>query len=216
MSTRSCHRAFALLALAGSLSAPTAAQAPPASLQPPVAAASKPSDPKLSDRKLADNVTCIYDAMSIQQRGNAEALLLEVVTNGGDPFAYRASDPELLAVFNEAHEACLERFSWSMGRTEASQSYALLTILLNALRPLFEADGIKLREIDAYFEANKASLVTAPPSAAKEAALTKHLTAKGWSFENGQIRSGTRLYFFMIIGSEAARRQFAKNSSYGK
>jgi hypothetical protein len=172
--------------------------------------------PPAATPKLTNSVTCVYDAMSIEQREIAQVMLLESVTGGGNPFKDLQEDGELKALFGEAVDACIKLYAWSAGRTEASQGHALIVMVLQSAQPLFEADGVKMVDIDGYFETNKASLMASAPSKTKEAALFKHLAAKGWSFETEQVKASAGFYFFLLQARESARRWFAQSSSYRK
>lgn len=164
---------------------------------------------------LKDSVTCIYDAMTPEQREIVQTLLLQNMESGGSPMGDNPSGKEIEASAKDAMDACVDKYAWSSGKSESAASFAMLSLLSEALGPLLEADGVVLDDIDGYIAVNKSTFrLNRAPSKAMSAGLFADLAKKGWNLGNERTKQGAELYFRLQLGREAARRMFAQNVTY--
>jgi hypothetical protein len=167
--------------------------------------------------QLQDKVTCIYDAMTPEQREIVQTLLLQNMETDSDPFGDGPNAKEIKASLEDAMNSCVDQYAWSSGKTNGAMGYALFTLMVEALGPLLEADGVVLADIDAYITAKKSGFrLPGPPSKAMIAELFSHLAGKGWKLDNEKIKENAELYFSLQLGREAMRRLFAQNVTYRK
>ena len=164
---------------------------------------------------LRDSVTCIYDAMTAEQRDAVQAILLQNMENGGNPLGDKTTTKQIEATIKDATDACVDQYAWSSGKTFGASGYAMLTLLSEALGPSFEADGVIRADIDGYIALRKAGLnLNRGLTKAMSAELFAYLTTKGWKLDSPQTKQAAEMYFRLQLGREAARRQFAQNVTY--
>lgn len=159
--------------------------------------------------RLPDAVTCVYEALTPEQRESAQVMMLEGESAGGDPLAGRMNSEELRTLLEEGQNACVDAYPWPAGKTDNSTAYATVTLLMEGLHPIFEANGFAWADVDAYVTANRARLRTSErPTAPMLEALAAHLTAQGWTFDADK-REAMEMYFSMHLFREQLRKDFA-------
>lgn len=168
--------ALALAVAPGALQAQSAA---------PVAAASLPGN----------NARCVYDYMSEEDREMALLLFASEAIGGG---RFRKSSKNVQIVdrlIEEAHEKCLDRFAWSIGRSEAAKNYALTAILGEGLRQVLIVEDFPVAKIDAYFAANRMALSRKNEiEGADKNRLTSWLIEQGWDADKADALNMAALY----------------------
>jgi hypothetical protein len=98
---------------------------------------------------------CVYDYMSDEDREMA-LLLFASEAIGGGKFRKSSKNVQIVdRLIEEAHDKCLNRFAWSIGRSEAAKNYALTAILGEGLRQVLAVDGYPVTKVDTYFTANR-------------------------------------------------------------
>lgn len=142
-----------------------------------------------------NNARCIYDYLSEEDREMALLLFASEAISGGK---FRKSSKNVQIVdrlIEEAHEKCLDRFAWSVGRSESAKGYALTAILGEGLRQVLLVDGLPVAKVDAYFANNRAVLSrkTEIEGADKER-LTSWLIAQGWDADRADTLNMAALY----------------------
>lgn len=152
---------------------------------PPVTAAPLPGN----------NARCVYDYMSEEDREMALLLFASEAIGGG---RFRKSSKNVQIVdrlIDEAHEKCLDRFAWSIGRSEAAKNYALTAILGEGLRQLLIVEDFPVAKIDAYFAANRMALSRKNEiEGADKDRLTSWLIEQGWDADKADSLKMAALY----------------------
>ncbi len=152
---------------------------------PPVTAAPLPGN----------NARCVYDYMSEEDREMALLLFASEAIGGG---RFRKSSKNVQIVdrlIEEAHEKCLDRFAWSIGRSEAAKNYALTAILGEGLRQLLIVEDFPVAKIDAYFAANRVALSRKNEiEGADKDRLTSWLIEQGWDADKADSLKMAALY----------------------
>lgn len=160
--------------------------------------------------RLPDSVTCVYDALAPEQRETIQVMMLEAESSGGDPIAQGMNSEEFDALLEDGRNACIDAFPWPAGKTDNATAYALLSLMMDGLHPIFEANSFAWADVDAYVAANRTRLRTnQPPSKAMFDALAAHLTAQGWTFDDDR-RQAMEMYFSMGLLREQLRKDFAE------
>jgi hypothetical protein len=187
----------------------------PASAQSANQAAAQPPAPQLTN-----SVTCIYDAMSAEQREMVQALTFQLDTGGGDqgggdPIAAAEGSAEVRALLTDASNACIDLYPWTSGKENNAVAYAIFTIVFDFIHPAMSEEGFDYADIDAYVETNRARLrASAPPSPAMLTAINTHLTGLGWNLAEAEQRDQVKDYFTMMLLREYMRQGFASGIFY--
>lgn len=138
---------------------------------------------------------CVYDYLSEEDREMAMLLFASEAIGGG---RFRKSSKNVQIVdrlIEEAHEKCLDRFAWSVGRSESAKGYALTAILGEGLRQVLVVEGHTVDKIDAYFAANRLSLLRKTEiEGADKDRLTSWLIEQGWDAEKTAALNMAALY----------------------
>jgi hypothetical protein len=186
----------AVLAL---LAAPAGLQAQAAK---PVAAAAAPLP--------GNNARCVYDYMSAEDREMA-LLLFASEAIGGGRFAKSSKNVQIVdRLIEEAHDKCLDRFAWSVGRSDSAKSYALTAILGEGLRQALEVDGLPVDKLDGYFAVNRTALARKTEIAgADKQRLTAWLVENGWDAEKPETLNMAGFYLETQMLLDQAQRFFA-------
>lgn len=168
----------------------------------PVAAAPLPGN----------NARCVYDYMSEEDREMALLLFASEAIGGG---RFRKSSKNVQIVdrlIEEAHEKCLDRFAWSIGRSEAAKSYALTAILGEGLRQVLIVDDFPVAKIDAYFAANRLALSRKSEiEGADKDRLTSWLIEQGWDADKAEALNMAALYLETQMMLDKTERFFGSS-----
>ncbi len=164
---------------------------------------------------LTNSVSCVYDAMSVEQREMVQALMLSNDEMGGDPVVAAEGSAEIRALLTDASNACIDAYPWTSGKENNAVAYAIFTLLLDGIHPAMTAGGFAWADIDSYVTTNRARLrATAPPSPAMVTALSTHLASLGWSVSDARQREDIESYFTMLLLREYMRQGFASGVFY--
>lgn len=142
-----------------------------------------------------NNARCVYDYMSEEDREMALLLFASEALGGG---RFRKSSKNVQIVdrlIEEAHEKCLDRFAWSIGRSEAARNYALTALLGEGLRQVLIVDDFPVAKVDAYFAANRLALShKSEIQGADKDRLTSWLIEQGWDADKADALNMAALY----------------------
>lgn len=156
-----------------------------------------------------NNAACIYDFLSIEDREMALLLFASEALDGG---RFRKSSQNVQIVdrlIEEAHEKCLDRFAWSVGRSESATSYALAALLGEGLRQALEVDGLPVAKVDAYFAANRNALSHKQEIVgADKDRLSVWLVEQGWDAAKSGSLNMAALYLETQMLLDRAERFF--------
>ena len=157
-----------------------------------------------------NNARCVYDYMSVEDREMA-LLLFASEAIGGGKFSKSSKNLQIVdRLIEEAHEKCLDRFAWSVGRSDAAKGYALTAILGEGLRQALEVDGQPVDKVDAYFAANRTTLSRKEEIVgADKDRLTAWLVEQGWKGEKADSLNMAALYLETQMLLDRAQRFFA-------
>jgi hypothetical protein len=115
---------------------------------------------------------------------------------GGGRFRKSSKNVQIVdRLIEEAHEKCLDRFAWSIGRSEAAKNYALTAILGEGLRQVLIVEDFPVAKIDAYFAANRMALSRKNEiEGADKDRLTSWLIEQGWDADKADALNMAALY----------------------
>lgn len=177
---------------------------------PATGAPTVPAPVPISAAPLPGNtVTCVYDYMSAEDREMALLLIAREIVDGG---RFSKSSRNVRAVdrlIEEAHERCLDRFNWSIGRSNAATGYALTAILAEALSQALDSAGHDAKPIADFYRENRMALAGKYAlSPSDETRLKDYLKAKGWDSiaDTDFALAGLFLETFML--RDGAQREF--------
>jgi hypothetical protein len=153
---------------------------------------------------------CVYDYMSDEDREMA-LLLFASEAIGGGKFRKSSKNVQIVdRLIEEAHDKCLNRFAWSIGRSEAAKNYALTAILGEGLRQVLAVDGYPVTKVDTYFTANRAALARKSEiEGADKDRLTKWLIEQGWDAKEADSLNLAALYLETQMLLDKTERFFA-------
>lgn len=156
-----------------------------------------------------NNVQCVYEYMSVEDRELALLLLAREIADGG---RFRKTSLNVQAVdrlIEEAHEKCLARFNWSVARSDAAMGYALAEILAEALGQAMETFGYPIAPLNSYLAENRSRLVAKSPiGTAERDKLSLHLKENGWEKAAQDELALAALYLETRLLQDQAGRRF--------
>ncbi|MEQ1495548.1 MAG: hypothetical protein ABL912_07285 [Novosphingobium sp.] len=178
----------------------------------PVFAQTSPSGPvvQIAPAPLpGNNVRCVFEYMSAEDRELALLLMAREIVDGG---RFRKASKNVQSVdrlIEEAHQKCLDRFNWSIGRSDASTGYALTAILSEALSQALDGFGKPMAPIIDYYTVNRASLVgKSNLSQSQQDRFTGYLKDNGWEEAESAELEIAKLYLETMLLKDQAQRQF--------
>jgi hypothetical protein len=168
----------------------------------------------LQAQTLPNSVTCVYDALAPEQREIMQYLLVKLDPSVS-PFTEVEKPGTIKSVIDEGIDACIARYPWPMGKTKNAQYFALVALLLDAMRPQLDKEGHETLLIDAYVEANSTRWkVPGFPTPAEEKAALAHFKSIGWTFADEREEGGMISYFGLAVARFHLRRGFATGQFY--
>lgn len=194
---------FAALALAGPAFAQTLAPTPVAQATP----AALPGN----------SVRCVYEYMSAEDREMALLLMAREIVDGG---RFRKTSKNVQSVdrlIEEAHQKCLNRFNWSIGRSDAATGYALTSILSEALSQALESFDKPVAPVIDYYTANRASFAgKSDLTPTEQSRFAAYLKDKGWEGAESAELAIAGLYLETMLLKDQANRQFNASGGTGR
>lgn len=173
-----------------------------------------------------DNVTCINQAMTPEDREIALVMFAESTQNdqldaepkadllveneAGDapPFASEHM-AEVFELLEEAHMRCLDLYPWNSGQSEASRMYAFLSIIGDALEKTVKLEELDLKIADAFYETHKKKLIHRNRlKAVEKTALVTDLQAASWPTDDQALLDLTGDYVETLMMKDMLRRAF--------
>lgn len=168
----------------------------------------------LQAQALSNSVTCVYDAMAPEQREILQYLVVKL-DKQSNPFVLIDKPSEIKSLVDAGIDACIARYPWPQGKTKNAQFFALVAVMLDALRPQLEKDGHETLLIDAYVEANSARWkIPGFPKPEEEQAAADHFRSTGWTFADQQAENSVKYYFALAVARFHLRRGFALGQFY--
>lgn len=168
----------------------------------------------LRAQTLPNSVTCVYDALAPEQREITQYLLVKAGPKS-NPFKLIDQPGDIKSLIDEGIDACLARYPWPHGKTKSAQYFALVSLILDVLRPQLEKQGHQTLLIEAYVEANSSRWrVPGFPTPAEEQAAVAHLRSLGWTFADGNEEGAVKNYFALTVARFHLRRSFATGLFY--
>ncbi|HCF24493.1 MULTISPECIES: hypothetical protein [unclassified Novosphingobium] len=156
----------------------------------------------------ANSVSCVYDSLSDEDREISLLLIAREIVDGG---SFRKTSKNVQGVdrlIEEAHQKCLARYNWSIGRSFSATDYALTAIMHDALAQAMEAIGFPASPLGEFYRDNLPALAgKSRLSAADQARLKEQLKAKGWDKANEAQFALAGFYIeTMMLKAESQRR----------
>lgn len=155
---------------------------------------------------------CVYEYMSEEDREMA-LLLFASEAIGGGKFGKSSKNVQIVdRLIEEAHDKCLDRFAWSIGRSDSARSYALTAILGEGLRQVLAVDGFAVDKVDVYFAANRTTLAgKSEIEGADKKRFTAWLVEQGWDAEKADALNMAALYLETQMLLDRTQRFFASS-----
>lgn len=187
--------------------APAFAQTPP----PVAVVQAVPAPPP------GNTVRCVFEYMSAEDREMALLLMAREIVDGG---RFRKTSKNVQSVdrlIEEAHQKCLDRFNWSIGRSDASTGYALTAILSEALSQALDSFGKPMAPIIDYYTVNRAGLVgKSNLSGSQQDRFTGYLKDNGWEGAEAAELVIAKLFLETMLLKDQAQRQFNASGGTGR
>jgi hypothetical protein len=179
---------------------------------PAVHAQTIPTPAPISAAPLPDNtVSCVYDYMSAEDRELALLLIAREIVDGGR-FSKGSKNVQAVdRLIEDAHELCLNRFNWSIGRSNAAMGYALTAILAEALSQALDSFGHPSSPVAEYYRENRAALAgKIDLNRTDQDKLAAYLKLKGWEKAAEAELALAGLYLETFLLKENAQRDFSR------
>lgn len=175
-------------------------------LAAPVAQAAEP----------ANNVRCIYDALTVEEREISLILILEDTDKSMTSKRSAAIHDELDRIIGDAEGRCVTRFKWLAGQAGNARAFAVSGLMRDTVGQTLRALKQDPAVIDGWFEANKARLGSSGTLATTDREdLRRKLTAAGWTSGGGRDSlGGAMLYADLLLGQQRLAANFARNRFY--
>lgn len=181
----------------------------------------------------ADDVSCIYNAMTPEDHENARVMLAEgfeaetarEAQAGGQPAADENSDEapfmsehmaEVFEMLQEAHVRCIDLYPWTSGQSEASRFYAFFTIIGDMMTAMLKLTDVDLAVADTYFEENKKKFgKRIKMTSAERASFAAYLDTTTWPKDDIELRNTASDYLETKLMKEQLRRAFSTGDFSG-
>ncbi len=164
-----------------------------------------------------NNVRCVYDYMGAEDREMALLLMAREIADGG---RFRKTSKNVMVVdrlIEEAHQKCLNRFNWSIGRSDAATGYALASVLSEALSQAVDSFGKPMAPIAEYYTTNRASLAGKYDlTRTQQVRFTAYLKKNGWEGAESAELAIAGLYLETLMLKDQANRQFSVSGGTGR
>jgi hypothetical protein len=187
-----------------------------------IAALTAGSAVSAADAPPPDNVTCIGQALSLEDREIALVMFAESTENEPieaepaleneaveEPPFQSEHMAEVFELLEEAHMRCLDLYPWNSGQSETSRLHAFLNIFGEAIARTLKLEEMDIAIIDTFYEINKKKLanrnrLTAP----EKAALAAHLQMASWPMDDKGLLEFATDYAETLMMKEMLRRAF--------
>lgn len=167
--------------------------------------------------EIGNNVRCIFDALTIEER---EISLILILQDMGKGMAGKQSDAihgELDKIIGDAEVRCLARYKWLSGEAGNAKEFAVAGLMRESIGQTLRLLKQNPGDIDAWFASNKTRLGTARRLApADREDLRSKLKAAGWTELGGRDPlGGALIYADLLQGQQRLAANFARNKYYG-
>lgn len=156
----------------------------------------------------ANTVSCVYDSMPDEDREIALLLIAREINEGGK-FAKTSKNVQAVdRLIEEAHQRCLGRFNWSIGRSFSATDFAMTAIMGDALAQALDAIGFPSAPVSDFYQQNLTALAgKSRLSEAERTRLKEQLKARGWDKANEPQFALAGFYVeTMMLKAETQRR----------
>ena len=134
----------------------------------------------------SNNVACVYDKMSSDDREMALLLFEREVTSGAKIHTGSGNLKVIVRLVDEARAKCSAPYRWSSAQTEAATAYAMNELIRLGATQALEAKGHNTGTIDAYYVKHRADLF-----GLKKIKATKAEVFEAYLFEHGWNKGET-------------------------
>lgn len=166
---------------------------------------------------LPDRVTCVFDAMTSEEREIALLLVVEelvAVDSNNRKRAPSTGVREVERLLEVAHSRCLARWPWTAGKSRNAISWANAAIYREANAQAVSNLGKDPAAIDGFVAEHLREMERTPNAATLWLpALRKHLAELGWGDRNEPAVSFAVLYFEQVIAQQDTARDFVRGMS---
>ena len=130
----------------------------------------------------SNNVSCVYDLMSIEDREMALLLFEREVASGVKIHTGSRNLKVIERLVDEARVKCSSPYRWSNAQTEVATAYAMNELMTVGVMQALEAKGHSPGTIDAYYTKHRAELVGLEKiEGAKAHDFEAYLFDQGWA-----------------------------------
>ena len=158
------------------LGLPSLAVANPAVRSPSIAPSTA-----LTGLGASNNVACVYDRMSIEDREMALLLFEREVASGVKIHTGSRNLKVIERLVDEARVNCSSPYRWSNAQTEVATAYAMNELMTVGVIQALEAKGHAAGTIDAYYVKHRAELASIEKiEGAKAHEFEAYLFEQGW------------------------------------
>jgi hypothetical protein len=165
-----------------------------------------------------NDVTCIYDSMSREDREIALVMLTSGTKAGSEAMEGTDQGNEVEALLNEAHNACLDLYPWTSGESGNAMEYAMLGLMRDSMSDVLKLGKYDSNVINGFYDANRKMLAKYRTAEAVEAdpALAPFLESQGWNLEETGLTKLAGIYLAVIWQQDKLRGGFARGVYFTK
>ena len=144
----------------------------------------------------SNDVACVYDQMSIEDREMALLLFEREVASGVKIHTGSRNLKVIERLVDEARVKCSSPYRWSNAQTEVATAYAMNELMSLGVTQALEAKGHMPGTIDAYYTKHRAELTGFEKiDGAKAGDFEAYLFNQGWN--NGEAKTLVLAQFYL-------------------
>jgi hypothetical protein len=165
--------------------------------------------------KPANDVRCVYEMMSEEDREIALLLIVAELDRGNYRFEGTATGDEVELLVEEAHNKCLDHYNWTTGESGNAQTFAIFSLMREATGQLIILLEHDPAPIQRYFETNKKTLAALSDLNEKRLdGFAAELSASGWAKDTPNILSVAKQYLHLTWVQEKLQQDFRRGVFY--
>ena len=191
------------------LGLPSVAAANPAVRSPIIAPSTA-----LTGLGASNNVACVYDRMSIEDREMALLLFEREVASGVKIHNGSRNLKVIERLVDEARVKCSSPYRWSNAQTEVATAYAMNELMSVGVTQALEAQGHSPGTIDAYYTRHRAELVGLEKiEGAKAHDFEAYLVEHGWAKGETTTLMTAQFYLEALLTRDHQAQTFSAASA---
>lgn len=160
--------------------------------------------------KLPNSVSCVYEAMSADQRLKVQRLFTDAAFNNIDPTRDPVTARQIEGTINDASVACIKLYRWGPKKFDNAKPFAMFRVMQETWDDNMSARNMPPADITAYFQANAAPAQHGTRATeAEHQALQAHLRSLGWRIDEPTVAEIVRSYFNLLHVLAFIERAFA-------